>query len=43
MQRIGEDISKLVEGVHLNQAHLAVLDSLVREVLSNVDMLAYIS
>ncbi len=35
---LGEDISKLAGGVHLNQAHLAVLDSFVREVLANVDI-----
>ena len=39
LQGLGEDISKLAGGVHHIQAHLAVLDRFVREVLADVDVL----
>ena len=39
LQRLGEDVSKLTGGFHLDQAHLAVLNRLVREMLANIDVL----
>ena len=39
MEQLGEDVSELTGGFHLDQAHLAVLNRLVREMLANIYVL----
>jgi hypothetical protein len=39
LQALGEDIGKLIGGVHPDETNVAILDHLLREVLPDVDVL----
>ncbi len=43
MKSLGEDICELLRGVHSNQAQVSILDRLMGEVLSDVDVLGTLS
>jgi hypothetical protein len=43
MKSLGEDICKLLRGIHSNQTQVSILDRFMGEVLSDVDVLGTLS